>query len=296
MNNNSSSKSDGEIRLIKTQEEWSQFIEMTKINFPEFEDILKNEKLEYHKQESRFLYGYFIDNKVAGSVGIQIEKQQELGLLGYFQVEREYQKKGIGKELYHFVKKKLKQLECRFISLWVNKDNKLAIKIYEKWGFKRVPLIYNVDYLKKNENTNTNYKFISKKSFIINEKQVERLIEETFEEYYYFNKVYHPLDAIYNFYLKKYVYTRKIGKITHLFAFNYLRKNIQYYQIFLLKQRNSSLIALEEEILEILSKKVKTELSIIIYGSLTKIEIIKIQKLGLIFRYPFESLAYLIEF
>ena len=83
-------KNEGEIRLIKTQEEWNQFVEMYKKFFPEFKHILKEENLEYHQKDNRYLLGYFIKDRLIGSVGIQVLKQQKLGLLGYLQVEDEF--------------------------------------------------------------------------------------------------------------------------------------------------------------------------------------------------------------
>ena len=126
-------KNEGEIRLIKTQEEWNQFIKMTQINFPEFKNILKNENLEYHKQNNRFLYGYFYNSRIIGSVGIQIVKQQKLGLLGYLQVLEEFRGKKISKILFNHIKMKLMNNDCYFIYLWVHKSNKNAIGVYKKW-------------------------------------------------------------------------------------------------------------------------------------------------------------------
>ena len=288
-------KNEGEIRLIKTDKEWSQFVEMSIKYFPEFKDIIKKEDLKFHQENNRYLFGYFTNDVLIGSIGIQLVKKQKLGLLGYFQVKEEYRKQGIGKRLLWKTRKLLKQYKCKFIYLWVLSNNKQAISIYKKWGFKQVPMIYNIDKIQINKVLSLKTLIISKKIIVRKKKQVENLITDMFSDYYNFNKVYHTLDDISHFYLQNYVFTREVDRKNQLAILKYTDNKFVIFQLFLLNQRKNSFIALKEELVEIKDLNDAENLKITIYGILNKQEIIEIQELGFEIRFPLAFNAFILE-
>lgn len=291
---NDSNDDRGEVRLIKTQDEWHQFIEMTQNNFPEFRNILKNEKLEYHTEEDKSLFGYFINEEIVGSLGFQIIDHQNLGLLGYFQVKKTVRGQGIAKLLFSEVINLLQEKKCRYFSIWVLEYNKEAIKIYEKWGFKKIPVIYNVTLTKERRRIRkVNPK--SKRTFLLKKKQIEKILTEMLRDYLFFNEVFHVLDDLYMLYPEKSVFSRKISNVTHLVGLKFESNNIIYYRYFLLRKRGNNLESLEEELLDLFSLKNSNKTVITIYGKLKQDEINRIQELGFDFKFPFEMRAYLLK-
>ena len=96
------------------------------------------EYFEYTFKEGK-VFGYFIDNKLIGCVGIMISDKFGYGDVEHLLVNPKFQGRGIGKELMAFIddyvmkkKKKLKELR-----LSVRVDNEKAQGLYEKVGFKK---------------------------------------------------------------------------------------------------------------------------------------------------------------
>ncbi|MFA5405908.1 MAG: GNAT family N-acetyltransferase [Candidatus Nanoarchaeia archaeon] len=86
------------------------------------------------------------DKKIIASFGIMLEKGRSSHVGGFgIVIAKGYRGQGLGKELIvkiiDLAKERLKGLEL--IELGVFKDNKPAIKLYKKMGFKQVAVIKN---------------------------------------------------------------------------------------------------------------------------------------------------------
>jgi ribosomal protein S18 acetylase RimI-like enzyme len=86
---------------------------------------------------SGFLY-FLIkeDNKFIGYIGVQ-PKSDEL-FLSKIYIRSSERGKGHGKKAIQFIEKLSKEKGLRKIALTVNKNNRVAIKAYEKLGFKNL--------------------------------------------------------------------------------------------------------------------------------------------------------------
>lgn len=295
MDNIKSFKNEVEIRLIKTHEEWNQFVDLTNEIYLSFMGLVDIKDLNYHQQNDRYLYGYFINDKLIGSIGIQIEKRKKLGLIGYLQVKNEFRKQGFAKKLFNRGVKILKENYCNFIYLWVLEENKETINMYIRWGFKRVPMIYNLILNKHKNSYKKQINNISEKIIVKKKRQLDNLITEIYKEYYLFNKVFQPIERIYEYYLKKCVYLRQIEGRNHLIFIRNEKKDQIVEQILLLKKRGKEFSALEEELREILAKIDSKAIDISIFGNLVQKEIDNIQNMGFSLLFPYETRAYLLE-
>lgn len=79
-----------------------------------------------------------INNNIAGFITTFIEKESKTGRIMTLDVHPNYQKKGIGTELLNYVLKYFKALKIRLVRIEVMEDNIVALKLYEKTGFKKV--------------------------------------------------------------------------------------------------------------------------------------------------------------
>ncbi len=86
---------------------------------------------------SRFLY-FLIkeDNQFIGYIGVQ-QKGDEL-FLSKIYIRSSERGKGLGKKAIQFIERLAKEKGLRKIALTVNKNNRVAIKAYEKLGFKNL--------------------------------------------------------------------------------------------------------------------------------------------------------------
>ena len=82
------------------------------------------------------LFGYFIDDKLVGCVGIVVEKKHKCAEIEHVLVNPKYRGKGIGKELMKFAEKQAKKQSIKALRLHVRCKNKRAFKLYKKCGFK----------------------------------------------------------------------------------------------------------------------------------------------------------------
>lgn len=62
----------------------------------------------------------------------------------FFSVDEKYRGKGIGTELLNYVKDFGKENNCTDLYLTVNEENKDAINLYEKFGFKVKSIAYSM--------------------------------------------------------------------------------------------------------------------------------------------------------
>ena len=80
---------------------------------------------------------------------MRYRKILEISNLG---VEEKYRNKGIGTELLNFIKNKAIENNCTDLYLTVNEENKNAIKLYEKFGFRIKNIAYSMQIEKNNKN------------------------------------------------------------------------------------------------------------------------------------------------
>lgn len=81
---------------------------------------------DYGNDSKKNLYGYFLENKLIGIIGIKENKENNEIL--HFGIHPEYRGKKLGTELIDFIKSKGK-------TMILSTDDD-AIKFYEKYGFK----------------------------------------------------------------------------------------------------------------------------------------------------------------
>jgi inorganic pyrophosphatase len=102
--------------------------------FEVFEDVIGNPSkenirnilLEYEENNEKTLYGYFVNKKIIGIIGIK-RNMENIEIL-HFGIHPEYRGKNLGTELMHFIKKENKTM------LLSTDDN--AILFYKKYGYK----------------------------------------------------------------------------------------------------------------------------------------------------------------
>lgn len=86
---------------------------------------------------SGFLYFLIKEDKqFIGYIGVR-QKGDEL-FLSKIYIESSERGKGLGKKAIHFIERLAKEKGLRKIVLTVNKNNRVAIKAYEKLGFKNL--------------------------------------------------------------------------------------------------------------------------------------------------------------
>ena len=91
--------------------------------------------------------------RVAGVIGLYCHKKDEktADWLGWFCVTPKMRKKGVGKALLLFAIKTARKRKKKFLRLWTSNYQKEAIahKMYEKYGFVKLPKEERLGYLKK---------------------------------------------------------------------------------------------------------------------------------------------------
>jgi len=81
------------------------------------------------------LFGYFINDKLIGCVGIVAEKKHKCAEIEHVLVNPKYQGRGIGKELMKFAEKQAKKQGIKALKLHVRCKNEKAFALYKKCGF-----------------------------------------------------------------------------------------------------------------------------------------------------------------
>lgn len=89
------------------------------------EENIKNILSEYEKENEKSLYGYFINEKLVGIIGIMDNKENNEIL--HFGIHPEYRGMNLGTELIDFIKNKKK-------TMILSTDDD-AIIFYKKYGF-----------------------------------------------------------------------------------------------------------------------------------------------------------------
>ena len=98
---------------------------------------LPYEKLTAKFENGILMFGYFLDNKIVGYLGIEMFENGICGLDSIV-ILPEYRKNGYGKELLDFCKQKAKELGANKIRFGMIDDNKKLRKWYEENGFTNV--------------------------------------------------------------------------------------------------------------------------------------------------------------
>ena len=117
------------------------------INKDELEELINNGEI-YVAKENNNIVGYIIiEIMEKNNRKMRYRKILEISNLG---VEENYRNKGIGTELLNFIKNKALEDNCTDLYLTVNEENKNAIKLYEKFGFKIKNIAYSKQINKNN--------------------------------------------------------------------------------------------------------------------------------------------------
>jgi len=95
---------------------------------------LSMEKLVAAFEKDTYMFGYFIDDKIIGYLGMRILEPETCGLDDII-ILPEYRQNGYGKELLDFCKKKTSTLGASKVRLGMIDDNKRLRKWYEDNGF-----------------------------------------------------------------------------------------------------------------------------------------------------------------
>lgn len=98
-------------------------------------------KKNINNKNSLILISYDNKKPVAYSISyikdnIPVYSIKKYGYISDLYVDKNYRKKGIGKELVDMSKKRFKKKGIKFMSLEVNHNNNHTIKFYNKYGFK----------------------------------------------------------------------------------------------------------------------------------------------------------------
>lgn len=101
--------------------------------------VAKFQTSEAMQQQANEGYQYYIIKYNNENVGyLSIKNSNDDLFLSKIYLLKEFRGKQIGKAAFNFIEEKAKEYQCKTISLTVNKNNKDAIKTYEKTGFKNV--------------------------------------------------------------------------------------------------------------------------------------------------------------
>lgn len=126
--------------------------EPEKFNF----DILVYDK-------DRYAYGYFIKDKLEAFFVITTTKKKGILLISMLFINPKYQNKGIGQEIFKHILNKWNDYD---LMLEVFADNKRALHIYEKYGFKIID-----NRIVTPEENGEGSMFVGKKLYIMKRKR-----------------------------------------------------------------------------------------------------------------------------
>ncbi len=137
-----------EIKIVLYKDDYRReiidFVEKVAIEeygFVEWKDDLENMDFEPYKQDdSRFWIALDQNNKIIGTCAA-LKKTEELIKLNTFYVDKNYRSTGMGSKLYDLLIKYAKAKNYKTIMLGTCERLNLAIRFYEKRGFK----LYKID-------------------------------------------------------------------------------------------------------------------------------------------------------
>ncbi len=116
-----------------------EFIKSVVINefgFEEWRDYLDNKSFEpYYEYGSKFLIIFNSQNKIIGTCG-GLRKSDDTIKLNSFYMLNDYRQQGLGSKIYNLILDYAKECKYKTMILTTNSKFDIAIKFYEKRGFK----------------------------------------------------------------------------------------------------------------------------------------------------------------
>ena len=97
-------------------------------------EIMKDYVLETFKEGK--VFGYFVDGKIIGGIGIIVRKIRGFGEIRHLFVHQDFRRNGIARILSVFVEDYAKKIKLNRLKLVVLKENKPAIKFYKDNKYK----------------------------------------------------------------------------------------------------------------------------------------------------------------
>ena len=95
------------------------------------------------------------NNKIIGTMRGAIQKAppavsyNKVGIISGVFIEEDYRKLGLGKKMFEELKKWFTKKKIRILEVEVNSDNKAAISVYKKFGFKEYNKNMRLDLAKR---------------------------------------------------------------------------------------------------------------------------------------------------
>lgn len=107
-----------------------------------FEELIQNKKILIAKLDNKII-GYAVFSiKEKENPSMRYRKQLNIEAIC---IDENYRGNGVGTLLLEYIKHKAKEQRCTDMYLTVNQENKNAIKVYEKFGFR----VKNIAYMMK---------------------------------------------------------------------------------------------------------------------------------------------------
>lgn len=107
----------------------------------QFCNIINNKEIFIAKIDEKIVGYVLLSSKERKQNGYRYRKQLDIDAIG---VDRNYRNQGIGTKLINYVKKYAKEKGYTDLRLTVNEENKNAIHLYEKMGFKVKNIAYSI--------------------------------------------------------------------------------------------------------------------------------------------------------
>jgi ribosomal protein S18 acetylase RimI-like enzyme len=124
-------------------EEKAYIVVQKKLTIEEERDYLKNVIKEIKNKRSVYTV-IDINGKVRGNARVSLVDsgpRKHIGELG-ISIMKEARGKGLGEKLFKkIIEKAVKELKVKIITLYVVSENKIAINLYKKMGFKQISTI-----------------------------------------------------------------------------------------------------------------------------------------------------------
>ena len=118
---------DAHVRVYTEEYRWG----------PEFTDYAVSVAESFVRSERSEFYTTLVDGVPAGCIMLCETEDKSVGQLRLFLVEKNFRARGIGSTLIETLLDKAKQCNYRKIILWTASPLVDAIKLYEKFGFRK---------------------------------------------------------------------------------------------------------------------------------------------------------------
>lgn len=108
----------------------------------DFEEMLKNKSIVVAKRQEEIVGYMTFSISEKNHHGVRFRRYLKIDAIC---VDEEFRGNGIGTALLKFAKEKAKENGCTDLFLTANEENKNAIKLYEKFGFKVKSIAYSME-------------------------------------------------------------------------------------------------------------------------------------------------------